>query len=219
MKQSASHRTAKAIRRRAAKTHRTGRRGLQDALSVFQSISGYNANTLGIAADTTYGEATAAGIQTLVMKFRQLQPSADTFVDLGCGVGKVLVGVATLVSGIQCIGYEIVPDRIRAAGTALARVPPDVRNRIQIHLANFLDTSVRIPGHRVWIFVSNLLLTPEHQAALAELLDRRAPIHCTVLCSAEIPFATGSGFRLVESGIPMRMSWSDMATVMAYQRS
>ena len=64
-----------------------------------------------------YGELTPAGVAQLV-RATQMTDS-DSFVDLGSGVGKVVLQVAMLVPGIRCLGIELDSERHEGARRAL----------------------------------------------------------------------------------------------------
>lgn len=92
----------------------------------YQGISGYagtgagpNGRTLRPARARVYGELTPAGTRQLIRATR-LGPG-DVFVDLGSGVGKVVLQVALAVPGVRCIGIEIDGARHASACEALRR--------------------------------------------------------------------------------------------------
>ena len=66
-----------------------------------------------------YGELTAVGVAQLI-RAAGIGPG-DRFVDLGSGVGKIVLQVALAVDGAMAMGFEIDGDRHAYAATALAR--------------------------------------------------------------------------------------------------
>jgi hypothetical protein len=75
---------------------------------------------LGPLRARTYGELTAVGIRQLA-RATGLGPG-DRFVDLGSGLGKVVLHLAMAVPGIEARGIEIYGARHAAAEAALTRV-------------------------------------------------------------------------------------------------
>ena len=70
-------------------------------------------------SDPLYGEITPAGARTLLDALQLDTP--DEFVDLGAGVGRLMLQVA-MTSGIRrCVGVELSPARCRSARRALLR--------------------------------------------------------------------------------------------------
>ncbi len=55
----------------------------------------------------------------------------DTFVDLGCGDGRVVFGVAKKFKNVKCIGYEISPIQLMIANLSKILCFP-FSNRVQI---------------------------------------------------------------------------------------
>ena len=143
-----------------AKTARVGRRGLFDLEGYYNGLTGFNLNTMGVSEHvTTYGEVSNAGIMLLVDNFKRHAPLSKiptdrrNFFDLGCGIGKIVVGVALLVPEIRSNGIEIVSERVRIAQTALSRIhSKQLSNRIQIRQGSFLDTGIAF-GTICWIFM------------------------------------------------------------------
>jgi hypothetical protein len=92
----------------------------------YEGISGFGANGAGPngrklrpARARVYGELTAVGVRQLIRVTRL--SAGDVFVDLGSGIGKVVLQVALAVPGVQCIGIEIDGARHASACEALRR--------------------------------------------------------------------------------------------------
>ena len=215
---------AKSVRR--AKTARTGRRGLHDLDDYFRGLSGFGMGAIGLTDHvTTYGEVTNQGLQILTEAFKRHGPLSAfaapnrNFFDLGSGIGRVVVGLALLVPEIHSNGIEIVPDRIRAALTALSRIHTrNLSSRIHIRQGNFLDPGISY-GSSCWIFISNLGFAAETQRALAERLERECVPGSIVICIRELPFSTDAvRFERVDSNIMIPMTWSATSTCQIYKR-
>jgi len=211
---------------RRAKTVRTGRRGLQDLDEYFRGISGFGMNFIGNTEhETTYGEVSNQGLYVLTELFKRHAPLSKfgtggrNFFDLGCGVGRVVFGIALLVPEIHSNGIEIVPERIRMAQTAASRIhSKNLSSRIQIRLGSFLDQGISY-NSVCWIFISNLGFKAEIQRALAERLERECSPGCVIICVRELPFSTDSiRFERIDSGVIVPMSWSATTTCSVYRR-
>ena len=215
---------AGAHRRGAPKTARaTGKRGLHDLLELYNGLSGFHANTLGLGDfKTTYGEVTEPGIHTLSEKFQTYAPlskipaARKNFYDLGSGIGRAVVGIAILNSEIQAHGIEIVPDRIRAAREAMNRIKhKDVARRIHISQGNFLEpnTSYR---DACWIFISNILFNDATQKGLAEKIEREVDPGTVIICCKELFFDKTKIESVATATIPM--TWSKTSVCYIYRR-
>jgi tRNA G46 methylase TrmB len=65
----------------------------------------------------------------------------DTFVDLGCGDGRVVFEVAKKFKGVRCIGYEISPIHIMIAKLSKTILFP-FSKRVSIIADNFLKADL-----------------------------------------------------------------------------
>lgn len=218
-----STRSAKAPRR--VKTFRVqGRRGLHDLLEIYQGLSGFNASTLGLTEyKTTYGEVAEQGMKVLSDKFMEHAPITKfpedqrAFYDLGCGIGRLNLGIAILHPEIQSVGIEIVPDRVRQGRHAIERLKAkQVTDRIQITQGSFLEPSVNI-GNACWIFFSNLCFDGETQQKLSRKLEAECKKNCVVICSRELPLSDVSRLEKIEHGVNVAMTWSNTSTCVIYR--
>jgi len=210
-----------------AKTARTtGRRGLHDLLEIYQGLSGFGVNTIGFQEyKTTYGEMTDAGIQILSDKFKIHAPLSKfpqdrrTFYDLGCGIGKIVVGVAILNPDIRAKGIEIVPERIRQANNALERIKTrQVASRVQFSQGSFTESAVSLRD-ACWIYVSNLCFDDTTQKLIASKLEADVAPGCVIVASREFPFSENSSlFNKLEASTNIPMTWSATSTCVIYQR-
>jgi SAM-dependent methyltransferase len=198
--------------------------------TLYEGLSGFNADTkkLGVPGNyvTTYGEVTPEGIQALSALFLRhggapgnYPASQRTFYDLGCGNGKVVIGMAMLHPELQGRGYEIVTDRIDQARTAVGRLKQArLAGRLRFESTSFLEPSVGLQD-ACWIYMSNLCFDPDTQKALAEKLEAETRPDCVVICSKELPLAAGSLWQRVATGEIVPMSWSAASAVYVYRRS
>jgi len=216
-------RTFKVVPKRKASTLRvSGKRGLHMLSEIYQGISGYSMNTIGIANYvTTYGEVSTAGIQAMSDKLRALSPPVKfpatqrCFYDLGSGIGSVVVGIAILNPEIQSRGIEIIPDRVRQAQTALTKIKsPKLSDRIKIHQGDIVSADYNYRD-AAWIFISNVCFTPEMNELLAEKLGKECQAGCTLVCSRELNI---QGFTCVEKAYTVPMTWSTTSTCIVYKK-
>ena len=216
-------RTGKLLRR--GKTARVGRRGFHELEEIYRGVTGFGMNVIGLTGHaTTYGEVTNGGIQTLVDLFKRHAPLSKfteaqrNCFDLGCGVGRLVVGIALLVPEIRSYGIEIVSERFRNSQIAISRIHSrSLSSRIQIRQGNFLDTEISY-GSSCWIFVSNLCLTSETQRSLMERLEKECPPGCVIICTKDLPLSSPSQFERVETGITVPMTWSATSQCQVYKK-
>ena len=141
-----------------------------------------------------------------------------TFYDLGCGIGRLNLGMAILHPEIQSRGIEIVPDRVRQAHHAIERLSKakQITHRIQITQGSFLDPSVNY-GNACWIFLSNLCFDEKIQGEIYTKLDASCKKGCIIICSREFALPTPSRFEKIELGLNVPMTWSNTSTCVVYR--
>lgn len=229
--------TRKRVRRSAAKTRRV--RGgataaarqppsFTELLNFFEGVSGWGIKT-GPALEnykTTYGEVTADGIRSLEEHFTRATPLSKlptgqrAFYDLGCGVGKVVVGMVLLRPNEieRAVGVEIVPERIEGANRALGRIRnKTVASKCRFQLGSFLGPDVNL-ADAAWIYISNLCFDQDTQAALVEKMQKECRKGCAIACSKPLPLlAQDTRIHHLESGAHVPMSWSKDSTVHIYR--
>jgi hypothetical protein len=212
---------AKTARARGGRRNAAGDLGL--LTNLYEGLSGYSVNLAGLENyKTTYGEVIPEGIKAMDVQLTSHGPTSKrTFYDLGCGNGKVVIGMALLHPEIRAVGYEIVPDRIKQAETALGRAPRGGRNplssRVKFVQQSFLDPAVSLRDAG-WMYISNLCYDPETQKGIADKLSADCEPGTVVLCSRDIPFEESSGWKRVAAGVRIPMSWSADSTCNIYRR-
>jgi Histone methylation protein DOT1 len=169
---------------------------------------------------TTYGEILPESIPVLYEIFSKYAPLNKisqpyrNFYDIGCGIGKVVIGMASQHSFLKCNGIEVVPERIIQANTALQRISDEsLRKRIEFLCISMLDDSVNYTN-ACWIFISNLCFEKEINEKLFEKLSNEVKSGCVVVCSKEHNNSTFE--KLNHMSLPM--SWSDQAKVFIYKK-
>jgi hypothetical protein len=194
---------------------------------LYQDLNAFSVDAGKVAVpgkyETTYGEVTPEGIQAMSALFSRYSPiqtmpaGQRSFYDLGCGNGKVVIGMAMLHPEIQARGYEIVVDRAEQAKTALSRLKQArVAARCRFETTSFLLPEVGL-ADACWIYVSNLCMNDETQGELAAKLEKECRAGCVVVCSKDIPFGDESPLVKVKSGENIPMSWSATSSVSVYR--
>ncbi len=211
------------VRKRTARA--TGKRALRDLSTLYQGLSGFQASVVGLSDyKTTYGEVTETGILALSDAFQKFAPLAGQpldrrhFYDLGCGVGRIVVGLAILHPELRTHGVEIVPERVRSAQTALSRMKNrQLAARIQIEQGSFMDPKYNYKNAG-WVFLSNLCFDEATQKKLLDKLEREMETGSVIICSKELPLGEKSPFERVTTGLVVPMTWSSQSTCSVYKK-
>ena len=169
---------------------------------------------------TTYGEVLPESIPVLYEIFSKyaplskISPSYRSFYDIGCGVGKVVIGMATHHSFLKSTGIEIVPERVICANTALQRIKDEsLRKRIEIVCISMLDDSVNY-SNACWIFISNLCFDKQINEKIFEKLANEIKSGCIIICSKS---HSNIQFKQINY-ISLPMSWSNSSKVYVYTK-
>jgi SAM-dependent methyltransferase len=141
-----------------------------------------------------------------------------TFYDLGCGIGRLVLGMAILHSEIKARGIEIVPDRVRQAHHAIQRLGKgrQITPRVQITHGSFLDATINY-GDACWIFISNLCYDDTIQKNIHTKLETECKKGCVVICSRELPLGEETRFEKIEQDVKVCMTWSNTSTCVIYR--
>ncbi len=201
----------------------TGNRGLSHLLEIYQGLSGFGVNIEGLNEyKTTYGEVTDDGIKELSDKFTQYFPVSKlsakqrTFYDLGCGIGRLNLGMAILHPEIQSIGVEIVPDRVKQANNALERLNVlNITKRINIIERSIFDPTINI-NNASWIFISNLCFDDNIMSKLYNKLDSECKKGCVIICSRALPLLDVSRLEQIEENVIIPMTWDAKSSCIIY---
>ena len=204
------------------KTYKNVARKQSSFLQIFNGLDGHyedNDNRYQ-GYQLTYGEVTEAGIHKMSKTFAKYLPlqrvpvQNRTFYDLGCGLGKMVIGIALLNPQLRSIGIELVEDRAEKAGIALSRVSKHVQNRCGIMNGSVLDDQY-FYGNACWIFISNLCFSHEINDKLFEKLGKEVPVGAVILCSKACE--KSQNFRIVlKEIIQVPMTWTDGSNIHVY---
>lgn len=186
---------------------------------LYNNLDGFRANTTNLPDyKTTYGEVLPESIPILFEIFQKHAPLSKitmahkNFYDLGCGIGKIVVGFTYLNQYIKTTGIEIVPERIQMANEALSRIRENhIKSRIEFYCISMFDNSINF-SNACWIWVSNLMFTKEMNTELFNKFGKETKKGCLVVCSQK-PETTHFTY-LNEYTLPM--SWSQSSKVYVF---
>lgn len=204
------------------KTYKNAARKQSSFLQIFNGLDGHFDDTENKyqGYQLTYGEVTESAIHKMSKTFAKYLPLQKvpvqnrTFYDLGCGLGKMVIGIALLNPQIRSIGIELVEERAQRAGIALSRVSKHVQNRSGVMTGSVLDDQF-FYGNACWIFISNLCFTYEINDKLFEKLGKEVPSGTVILCSKACEKSQTFGIHLKEI-IQVSMTWTDGSNIHVY---
>lgn len=198
---------------------KTLRRSIIPFPRLYNNLSGFNVNTDNLAEHKTlYGEVLPESIPILFEIFQKHAPltkitmAHKNFYDLGCGIGKVVVGFTYLNSYIKTTGIEIVPERIQMANEALSRIrDSSIQSRIEFYCISMFDDSINY-SNACWIWVSNLAFDKDNNSLLFEKLAKETKKGCLIVCNKE---SDNKAFTYINA-YTLPMSWSQTSKVHVY---
>lgn len=174
--------TRKARRRFSGYTHKNIKR-------IYGGMSGYMNDTSAYDSKfaLTYGEVTVEGVHQLAAIFDRIHPITSypvarrVFYDLGSGIGKIVITMASLVPSLFSKGVELVNERHNMAKTAYQQIKQSsVRDRVEFIHGSFLERSL---SDAAWLYISNLCFSSEINHQLSEKLGRELQEHALIVCS------------------------------------
>ena len=180
-------------------------------------MNGYN-DELYKNHTTIYGEITLKGIEQLVKLFEKTQPirtypnNQQTFYDLGSGIGKNVIMVASLVPGIKSKGIELVKERHNKAMNVYHSFKNKLKENIEFICGSFFDYNV---SDAAWIFISNLCFTDEINKKLTEQLENQVKQNTLIACSVELP--VNIAFKLIHIYL-IPMTWEKQSILYFYKK-
>lgn len=187
---------------------------------LYEGLSGFGLADAAQNSNVTYGELKAESIPILYEIYSRYAPLSNilssyrNFYDLGCGVGKIVLGLTALNSSLKGVGIELVSERIQQANTALQRLrDTSIKQRVEFVCLSFLDNSINY-SNACWIFISNLCFTDDTKQQLVEKLERELNTGSIVVCSKEL---NSTKFEQLNH-ITLPMSWSDESKVYVYKK-
>lgn len=185
------------------------RKFIAKLIMLYPNCKHDNANNVGDNV-VTYGEMMNNGFDTIMAVFKEY--NITSFIDVGCGRGKICLYASRLPYIEKVIGIDIVKERIVDAmklKNDLSEFPHT--NKVQfIHgdFMNFDSTQHDISTPLVW--VSNLCFKPHVTDKIFSKIVAEFPIRTLIICSKEHNFNDLRIKFLFDLWVPM--SWSPNGT-------
>lgn len=188
---------------------------------IYEGLSGFGIDKNNYPDHKiTYGEVLPESVPVLYEIFSKYAPLTKisqpyrNFYDIGCGIGKLVIGIASHHSFLKATGVEIVPERVISANTALQRIRDDsLKKRIEFLCISMLDNSVNY-SNACWIFISNLCMTVEVNEKLFEKLGNEVKTGCIIVCSKSHSNTNFEELNIVT----LPMTWSITSKVYVYKK-
>ena len=177
-----------------------------------ETMSCYGSNSIA----AVYGELTTSGASNMFKKLSFMDFTTKTFVDLGCGLGRVLCA-AKLHGFKHVIGVEIAQERAQTAQdiiNELAITTPFSEQLLSIQIINndlFKMNLTELKANVV--YVSNLCFTAEMNDLLGTKLNTELEKDTFVFTTRPIELPRAS----LISTIDVKQSWSDKSMLYAYE--
>jgi len=207
--------------RKIATTRKKTLKKSSNLSKIYEGLSGFGIDKNNYPDHKiTYGEVLPESVTVLYEIFSKYAPLTKisqpyrNFYDIGCGIGKLVVGIASQHSFLKATGVEIVPERIIQANTALQRIRDDsLKKRIEFLCISMLDDSVNY-SNACWIFISNLCITLETNEKLFEKLANEVKTGCIIVCSKSHSNTNFEELNIVT----LPMTWSITSKVYVYKK-
>lgn len=187
---------------------------------LYEGLSGFDLVDASENSNIIYGELKDESIPILYEIFSRYAPLSNiissyrNFYDLGCGIGKIVLGLTALNSSLKGVGIEIISERVQQANTALQRLrDTSIKQRVEFVCLSFLDDSINY-NNACWVFISNLCFTDETKEQLLEKLERELNTGSIVVCSSQL---NSTKFEQLNH-VTLPMSWSDEFKVYVYKK-
>ena len=189
--------------------------------TMYKGIEGYGGDSkYKEKYNTTYGEITLAGIEKLIHVYRKSYPLSKypldqrTFYDLGSGIGKNVMMVASLVPEFHAKGIEIVKDRHDKAMSVYHKYNSPSKARIIFINGSLYDYSIH---DAAWIFISNLCFSEDMNDLLVDKLEKEARRNTLIACSVQLPCKNTSTIHFLQKVI-IPMTWNSDSDVFLYKK-
>jgi hypothetical protein len=182
---------------------------------IYEGLSGFTKSESD-KYNTTYGEITFAGIDSISKFLDENKIKKDIFIDLGCGIGKSLL--MAIMNGFEkAYGTELVKERYDIAMKAYEKMDESDKKNIEIYnqdLFNFNKLSELDRSKNVVVFISNLLYDNNMNIKLFNHL-RVLPIGSIIIVSKK-PSKNIDNI-IFEKLIRVPMSWNDLSECYVYK--
>ena len=166
-----------------------------------------------------YGELCDESIPILYEIFARYAPLSHVaspfrnFYDIGCGNGKVVLGLASLNSTLKVNGIEVKSELLQQANTALERVrDSSIKNRVEFVCLSAVDSSINYEK-ACWVFISNEGFDNSLHNQLVQKLEKDLKPGVVVVSSKQIHNLKFEKLNYMT----LPMSWSDDSKVYVYK--
>jgi SAM-dependent methyltransferase len=163
-----------------------------------------------------YGELTTSGAINMFKKLSFMDFTTKTFVDLGCGLGRVLCA-AKLYGFNHVIGVEIAHERAQAAQdmiNELAITTPFSEQLLNIQIINNDLFKMNLTELKAdVVYVSNLCFTAEMNDLLGQKLNDELTKGTVVFTTRPIELPSAS----LISTVFVKQSWTDKSILYMYE--
>lgn len=160
----------------------------------------------------TYGYITPEGISHLLKGIRK---KGKSFYDLGSGIGRPAISVATLFPQInEIVGIELSKSRYDISQGILETLPHIYKSKIKFMNKNFLDSFIDLSKADI-IWTNSMCFPKECLEQLGVKINKEAKIGTYIYSSKKlnIPRAQDLGIKKV------KQSWNDDSKVHCYKIS
>lgn len=168
-------------------------------------LSSDERSLFGGRKEHVYGEITTEGFRKLAQACG-LGPS-DVFVDLGSGLGAVVLQAAEEFRVRRSCGVELAPSRHRLALAARSAAPAEVRERVVLVEGDIgaSETAGLLMEKSTVLWLANLLFDGPLERRIAVLIEASPAVRCV---AALRPISGGlDGFELDKAPVLCQMSW------------
>ena len=205
--------TRRARRRIGGYTHKNMK-------SIYGSMTGYmDTSKYDTKYALTYGEVTYDGIKYLSEYLNRIRPitsypiSHRVFYDLGSGIGKNVIMMASMNPQLYAKGIELVNERHNMAMAAYRNIKEkSVKSRVEFINGSLFDRSL---SDASWIYISNLCFSSEINDQLSEKLGKELQPNAIIVCSKPLEHPS---LKLKEQ-INIPMTWDSSSMVFVYQKA
>ena len=177
------------------------------ATAAFAGLNGFGSGDGNYAGHSIgYGEVLPEGVRRIrdLAKARGI----DTFVDMGCGIGKGVV-MARLLGFSRSVGVDVVSHRIDGARTAVSRLPPEFRAQIEVHVMDMFDYDLGAFGKPVCVFASNLLWSTDTNQRFFRKIVESCEVGTTIVSSKREVRPEDEAFLREDPSVTVPMSWME----------
>lgn len=163
--------------------------------------------------DYIYGEITFNGVKTL---YNSIDFNNKHFIDIGSGVGKMVIQIALETTASSSTGYEIIKERYNVSCQAkerydLMKHDTNVEFILNTYKDSLFDKD-KLSKYDIY-FINNLTWTPETSKLLLDALKRNVKPGNIIISSKVIPIDEIT----THSYLEVEMSWTAKYNLHVYK--